>query len=667
MSLRNAPALTPRSNDSDHAALVAQVYRANWAEFFEWKREDSKKALTSLLVSAPQTEGDTLDDASSDYEDESVVETASYDLDVIRSRVRITEFIIPPSSTQPTPTATTYLTPVRTRVQNQLSTYQGYSSTTLLRRSILIGDDPNPMPFLPFSDDARFNHDGFANDHYDTFSWQDNVGESKRGDVGGFSCLDPDVEVICAQSVKELLDRESKFDLEQILATDVMPKNLVRNVELYVGARRRDYPSWPPNDPLHPTNAPYHPDYTTIAQTPIQILSNLVQYFCISDCLHGYCNTHSNEQRPLPPSIPPTLTNESLYNSISTRTHLHPRTPARIADLAPQPTPVPAPSMTLTVPDFVSARFLPLPQTTTRTSVYEDGIPPRISARILQYNTVDTKLRGIVHRSTWGLGYYLLESAREGDLITEYVGDLIYELTVRSRDAVAAHTNRQYMFKLNSVLTVDGTTTGNESRYINHAPSEKANVQAHVRLVNSEHRIGIFASKDIKLGTELLLDYGSDFFHTHPSSQTQAQARTRTQVQTPKLKHTTSQSQNAHSRSNIATPPPNPISDSPLILSASFLPSPSTSPKMSSQQQRTSSPTPFPRGTKSSRNASGLEPPTVKLKSISQQPARARRPARTTRRAFISETSLQEETVPRGDEESEYNAVSGESDESSEG
>jgi len=33
-----------------------------------------------------------------------------------------------------------------------------------------------------------------------------------------------------------------------------------------------------------------------------------------------------------------------------------------------------------------------------------------------------------------------------------------------------------------------------------------------VRLVNSEHRIGIFACKNIKPGTELLLDYGSDFF-----------------------------------------------------------------------------------------------------------------------------------------------------------
>jgi hypothetical protein len=44
---------------------------------------------------------------------------------------------------------------------------------------------------------------------------------------------------------------------------------------------------------------------------------------------------------------------------------------------------------------------------------------------------------------------------------------------------VAAHNRRQYMFKLNSTFTVDGGPLGNESRYINHASGDKANVQAH--------------------------------------------------------------------------------------------------------------------------------------------------------------------------------------------
>ena len=114
--------------------------------------------------------------------------------------------------------------------------------------------------------------------------------------------------------------------------------------------------------------------------------------------------------------------------------------------------------------------------------------------------------------------------------------------------AVAAHTNRQYMFKLNSLFTVDGTTAGNESRYINHASGHNANVRAHginfhftcrtfvknliypfltVRLVNNEHRIGIFACKDIEPGTELLLDYGSDFFNVHSMSTAETQPQSR--------------------------------------------------------------------------------------------------------------------------------------------
>lgn len=44
---------------------------------------------------------------------------------------------------------------------------------------------------------------------------------------------------------------------------------------------------------------------------------------------------------------------------------------------------------------------------------------------------------------------------------------------------MAGHLNRQYMFKLNSTLSVDGTFVGNESRYINHAPGDQANVRAH--------------------------------------------------------------------------------------------------------------------------------------------------------------------------------------------
>ncbi|KXN85509.1 hypothetical protein AN958_11234 [Leucoagaricus sp. SymC.cos] len=54
-----------------------------------------------------------------------------------------------------------------------LRPYPAYSSTAPLRRSIYIGDDLNPLPFIPFSDDPEFDHIGYTNDHYDSFAWQD--------------------------------------------------------------------------------------------------------------------------------------------------------------------------------------------------------------------------------------------------------------------------------------------------------------------------------------------------------------------------------------------------------------------------------------------------------------------------------------------------------------
>lgn len=64
-----------------------------------------------------------------------------------------------------------------------------------------------------------------------------------------------------------------------------------------------DYPKWPASDPLHPTTVPYSPHYTSHL-SPSQTLTDVLQYFCISDCFYGYCSTHdctpslSSQDRP---------------------------------------------------------------------------------------------------------------------------------------------------------------------------------------------------------------------------------------------------------------------------------------------------------------------------------------------------------------------------------
>lgn len=121
-----------------------------------------------------------------------------------------------------------------------------------------------------------------------------------------------------------------------------------------------------------------------------------------------------------------------------------------------------------------------------------------------------------IGRSCWGLGAFLTESAKENDLLAEYVGELIYEPTFDSRGEVATHRGRSYSFKLNSTFTLDSSYLGNSSRFIDHSSSavqtRPPNCRAYVRFVNGEHRIGIFALQDIEPGSEILMDYGHDFF-----------------------------------------------------------------------------------------------------------------------------------------------------------
>ncbi|EEB92156.1 hypothetical protein MPER_09378, partial [Moniliophthora perniciosa FA553] len=85
---------------------------------------------------------------------------------------------------------------------------------------------------------------------------------------------------------------------------------------------------------------------------------------------------------------------------------------------------------------------------------------------------------------------------KDTELIVEYVGELIYETTIDSRD---------------DAISIDSFYAGNESRYINHS-EENANCTAIVKLVNGEHRIGIYAAKNILAGEELFLNYGPIFF-----------------------------------------------------------------------------------------------------------------------------------------------------------
>ncbi|KAF7314312.1 Pre-mRNA splicing factor [Mycena kentingensis (nom. inval.)] len=111
----------------------------------------------------------------------------------------------------------------------------------------------------------------------------------------------------------------------------------------------------------------------------------------------------------------------------------------------------------------------------------------------------------------YGLGLFMCEPVLQNDLIIEYVGQVIFEETVNSREAISLHRNRNYVFQLNTSLAIDGAHAGNTSRYINHT-DKNPNCTAQIKLVNGQHRIGIYALRDLKDGEEVFFDYGPDFF-----------------------------------------------------------------------------------------------------------------------------------------------------------
>lgn len=111
-----------------------------------------------------------------------------------------------------------------------------------------------------------------------------------------------------------------------------------------------------------------------------------------------------------------------------------------------------------------------------------------------------------------GLGVFLEEPASRGDLICEYVGELIYDATTETRDLIAQHRGRAYVYKLNDTFDVDASHAGNVARFINHAPGKQANCVTMLKNVSGDHRIGIYARKSLRSGTELTIDYGAEFF-----------------------------------------------------------------------------------------------------------------------------------------------------------
>ncbi|PCI29386.1 SET domain-containing protein-lysine N-methyltransferase [Candidatus Kaiserbacteria bacterium] len=103
-----------------------------------------------------------------------------------------------------------------------------------------------------------------------------------------------------------------------------------------------------------------------------------------------------------------------------------------------------------------------------------------------------------IQKSFAGEGLFTQTPIKKGEFLIEYVGELI-----TSKEADSRKT--KYLFELNDDYTIDGEEETNLARYINHFCEPNSEVEIE------NGRINFYATRDIKAGEELGIDYGKEY------------------------------------------------------------------------------------------------------------------------------------------------------------
>nr|ODN93927.1 hypothetical protein L203_00095 [Cryptococcus depauperatus CBS 7841] len=106
-----------------------------------------------------------------------------------------------------------------------------------------------------------------------------------------------------------------------------------------------------------------------------------------------------------------------------------------------------------------------------------------------------------------GYGLYAMETIHAGEMVCEYVGDLIRATVadVREQRYMKQGIGSSYLFRIDNDMVCDATFKGSVSRLINHSCDPSAN--AKIIKVNGQSKIVIYAERTLYPGEEILYDY----------------------------------------------------------------------------------------------------------------------------------------------------------------
>ncbi|GBF89874.1 hypothetical protein Rsub_02578 [Raphidocelis subcapitata] len=110
--------------------------------------------------------------------------------------------------------------------------------------------------------------------------------------------------------------------------------------------------------------------------------------------------------------------------------------------------------------------------------------------------------------ATHGWGAFIAEPVAKGGFICEYTGDLLSQEEADRRGRVYDRIDNSYLFNVNQEWVLDARRRGNKLRFANH--STRPNSVTRVVQVDGDHRVALYAARDIKPGDELTYNYRYD-------------------------------------------------------------------------------------------------------------------------------------------------------------